>query len=69
MTKQSKQLAGRQWQKTLAVTGLVTGSLMLGTLSTVQAHADDQAENADTTPTVQSTSEQSTTHASQESWR
>ncbi|WP_052957247.1 DUF5776 domain-containing protein [Levilactobacillus spicheri] len=66
MTKQSKQLAGRQWKKTLAVTGLVTGSLMLGTLSTVQAHADDQAENADATPAVQSTSEQSTTHASQE---
>lgn len=66
MTKQSKQLTGRQWQKTLAVTGLVTGSLMLGTLSTVQAHADDQTENADTAPTVQSTSEQSTTHASQE---
>lgn len=48
----SKRLDGRQWQKTLAVTGLVTGSLVLGTLGNVSAHADDAPSQRTTDATT-----------------
>lgn len=38
----SKRSNKRRWQKTLAVTGLVTGGLVLGTLGNVHAQADAQ---------------------------